>query len=273
MIVQHAVGEHVMNIRLDFRTQQNLARKKGLNLAAGTQRISPFVTPSLKKTDQHIGIRNPSRLFFFFFLKVEDIRVQLSWATTHPPESSRRADRLWGLHFSCRKGKKTKTNQGQSGDMTALPCGILHFTLIPTSHQKLYLNKCRDWGFQRQFPLVFPGRKTLPQAVQEELCTGAGESALISLVHLFIGSFGFLPHISGELEVEPGKLGNEPDLGERSTVWAPEFLTVPLVTAWDTSGTLQVGWGVCAAQQGRMGRFERQNILLFIRTELQENKW
>lgn len=38
--MQHAVGEHVMNIRLDFRTQQNPARKKGLNLAAGTQNKS-----------------------------------------------------------------------------------------------------------------------------------------------------------------------------------------------------------------------------------------
>lgn len=158
--------------------------------------------------------------------------------------------------------------------MTGLPCGIIHFTLIPVSHLKLCLNKRRDWGFQRRFPLVFMCRQTWREDTgSARMCTGCwGINPSVSQVHLLIGSFGFLLYISRELEGKPGKLANDPGSGEISTVWAPKFFSVPLVTTWYKSATLQAGWDVCAAQQSRMGRFKRQNILFFIMKELQENK-
>lgn len=62
---------------------------------------------------------------------------------------------------------------------------------------------------------------------------GSGEPApLFSQVPLLIASVGFLLRISEELEVEPGKLGNEPGSGERSAPknWGkepPSFFPCP----------------------------------------------
>lgn len=61
-VVQHRVSECVMNISLDFGTQQNPTRREGLNLAAGTQKISHFITLSPLKCIHRLESEGLSRL-------------------------------------------------------------------------------------------------------------------------------------------------------------------------------------------------------------------
>lgn len=68
MVMQHRASEYVMSISLDFGTQQNPTRREGLNLAAGTQKISHFITVSLQKTYPHVGIRRPFQVNLIILL-------------------------------------------------------------------------------------------------------------------------------------------------------------------------------------------------------------
>lgn len=171
MTMQPRVGEYVMNISLDFRAQHKPTRKEGLNLAAETQELSPFVTPSLKKTSRHIGIKRPFQVNLIFFLSgVWEHQSSIKQSSHPPPESSRQTD-FGDFIFLVEEEKKPRKER----DRTALPCGIIHFTLIPASYSKLYLNKHRDRGFQRQSPAAGHGE------LREGSAQGRAESAPLIL--------------------------------------------------------------------------------------------
>lgn len=104
MIMQHRASEYVMNISLDFGTQENPTRRQGLNLAAGTQKISPFITPSLQKIYPHVGIRRPFRvnliILFLWSLRTSELNTAEQQPTLWKQQQS---GRVWGFHSPCRK--------------------------------------------------------------------------------------------------------------------------------------------------------------------------
>lgn len=127
-----------MNISLDCGTQQNPTRREGLNLAAGTQKISPFITLSLQKTHPHVGIRRPFQvnLIVLFLWSWRTSELNSAEQPPHPLKAAAVRQSL-GISFSLQK----KKNPRKQGDMSVLLCGIIHFTLIPISQLKLCLNK------------------------------------------------------------------------------------------------------------------------------------
>lgn len=84
-IMQPRVSEYVMNISLDFGTQQNPTRREGLNLAAGTQKISHFIALSLQKTYPHVGIRRPFQVNLIVLFSLWSLRTsELNSAEQQP---------------------------------------------------------------------------------------------------------------------------------------------------------------------------------------------
>lgn len=102
--------------------------------------------------------------------------------------------------------------------MSVLPCGIIHFTLIPISQLKLSLNKHRDWGFQ--FPLLIPWGQT---PLQDTGSAGQAQNRkiipLVSQVLLLIGSSGVFSVYFWKIRSQARKWGNKPTLTEGLCLW------------------------------------------------------
>lgn len=125
-VMQPRVSEYVMNISPDFGTRQNPTRREGLNLAAGTQKICHFITLSLQKMYPHVGIGRPFQvnLIILFSLEFENIRVELSRATTQPLKAAAARQSL-GISFSLQKRKKKSQEAGR----VCLCCHVESFIL------------------------------------------------------------------------------------------------------------------------------------------------